>query len=204
MLVKPVTPPEHIPQTHWTTPSRSALQHGFKLLEQNRADPTRPSGLNTTQLLSVLGIPRTTAYRIAKAGTARRSSKLETRGRKRILTEKDIDYLELLILRGGFDGRTLTFETLAQEIDVEVSARTIRRTFKQLQYRRCLACRRTWVHPKLAQQRVEFARKMLARFPTSDDWKQVRFSDETHLGFGAPGRIWVIRKPGERTCADYI
>lgn len=189
MPVRPQTPSEHTPQTHWATPTRAALQEGFKLIDRNLLDPSHSNGLSKSQLLSILGVPRSTGYRIIKSATARRSSTQEKRGRKRILTERDINYLELLILRGGFDGRTLTFEVLAQEIDVEVSARTIRRIFKQLQYRRCIACRRTWVHPKLTQQRVDFARKILARFPTSDHWKQVRFSDETHLGFGAPGRI---------------
>ena len=197
MLIRPMTPPEHIPRKEWRTPARVALRQGFKLMDQSAIrQPSRP-GLNRSQLLSILKIPRTTAYRICKSQTPRRHPIQENRGRKQNLTQRDINYLELIIQREGWTARTLTFEALAQELDKDISAGTIRRHLRSLNYRRCLACQKSWVHPRIAAQRVKLAKEMLQRFPTPDDWKQVRFSDETHLGFGPEGRAYILRKPEE-------
>ena len=73
-----------------------------------------------------------------------------------------------------------------------------------LDYRRCIACRAAWTSPHLAAKRVEFAKLMLAKYPSPEHWKHVRFSDEVHFAFGPIGRIYVIRKPGERYYADCI
>ena len=71
-------------------------------------------------------------------------------------------------------------------------------------WRRCLACRRSWVSPQLAITRVNFARDMLAKYPAPEDWRRVRFSDEVHFGYGPEGRVYVTRRPGERTCPDCV
>ena len=45
---------------------------------------------------------------------------------------------------------------------------------------------------------------MKKRYPTSEDWYNVRFSDECHFGWGPQGKIWIIRKPGQRYCQSCI
>ena len=45
---------------------------------------------------------------------------------------------------------------------------------------------------------------MLERYPDTDDWKNVRFSDESHFGWGQQGKMRIIRKPGERYCQKCI
>jgi hypothetical protein len=42
----------------------------------------------------------------------------EARGAKRLLIERDIRRLERIIWRNGFEGRTLTWEQLAEEADI--------------------------------------------------------------------------------------
>ena len=204
MAQRPQTPPEHIPQTHWRTPTRVALRTGLKLIHQNLLDPIRSNGLTKKQFLATLGVSSTTADRIAKSERTRLTMSKETRGRKPILTARHLRQLERMILGGGFEDRALTFEYLANEIDIKVSTRIIRRAFQHLNYRRYMAYKRSYVAPNIATKRVEFARKMLVKYPTAEHWKSVRFSDETHLRFGALGRTWVIRKPEEKTCSDCV
>ena len=38
---------------------------------------------------------------------------------------------------------------------------------------------------------------MLAKYPTPEAWRKVRFSDEYYLGFGPQGRVYITRRPGE-------
>ena len=45
---------------------------------------------------------------------------------------------------------------------------------------------------------------MLHKYPTPKDWRNVRFLDEVHLGYGLSGRIYVTRCSSEVTCPDYM
>ncbi|KAL8359970.1 hypothetical protein RB598_008355 [Gaeumannomyces tritici] len=72
------------------------------------------------------------------------------------------------------------------------------------QFRRCLACHKSYVNPRLAERRCEYARHMLEKYPMPQDWYHVRWSDETHFGWGSEGRIWVLRRPWERDCPDCV
>ena len=143
MDVRPKSPSEHIPQTQWTTPTRSKLRAGLKLIDSNRSNQSLSNGLTKAQLGHLLGVPRTTAWRISKSLSDRRHKEQEKRGRKPILSKKDINYLEMIVRRNGFEGRALTWEALANEINVNVSARTIRRALKQINYRRCITCQKS-------------------------------------------------------------
>ena len=72
----------------------------------------------------------------------------------------------------------------------------------QLGYQRYLAYRKGWVTEKITKLRVKFAEEMLTKYPNPEDWYNIRFSDEVHLGFGPAGRIYVIRKPSEVNYPD--
>lgn len=151
-----------------------------------------------------MGVPPTTAQRIADSNDPRRlhnnPARPETRGRKSKLTGRDLRRLERLLITGDWEARILSWESLAVEADLDVSRRTIQRAMHQLNFRQYLTCKKAWIAPEVAQQRVAWAQKMLEERPTPEHWKPVRFSDETHLGFGAHGRTWVIRRPGEANC----
>ena len=74
--------------------------------------------------------------------------------------------MERVLWRCGFDGRVLSWDVLALEAGVDVSGRTVRRYLYQKDYRRYLACRRSWVSLSLARIRVKFVKQMLAKYPT--------------------------------------
>lgn len=130
----------------------------------------------------------------------------ETRGRKRILTPDNLNAMEKLIWKYGFEARALTWQALAYEagIAVEVSWRTIQRAMGTLGYRKCVACRKGWVSPATAKRRLEAATIALRERPTPEHWRDIRWSDEVHFSLGPEGRTMIIRKPGERHCPDCI
>jgi hypothetical protein len=85
-----------------------------------------------------------------------------------------------------------------------VSRDTIKRALSSMQYSKCIACRKGWVNRSLGKKRKEFAEAIKTHFTTPDSWKVVRFSNEVHFALGPQGRIYIIRKPGEKYCADCI
>ena len=128
----------------------------------------------------------------------------ETRGRKKKLDNQALIQIERCIEQGGFDGRTLSWESIpsAAGLDLEVSARTVRRALRELNFRRCIACEKQYRSKQSKAKRVEYSRVMLERYPEPKDWWRVRFSDESHFGWGPQGKIWVLRRPWERFCPD--
>jgi hypothetical protein len=56
----------------------------------------------------------------------------------------------------------------------------------------------------LRRRKKEFAEAMKMCFPTPNSWKVVKFSDEVYFALRPQGHMYIIRKPGERYCADCI
>ncbi|KAH6641140.1 hypothetical protein F5144DRAFT_123971 [Chaetomium tenue] len=127
-------------------------------------------------------------------------TRVETRGRKRILTADDISTMERLIWQYGFEGRVVSWEALAREAGVtaEASRRTVRRTLDTLGHRKCVACRTGWVSPAIAKKRLEAAAVALRERPTPQHWRDIRWSEAVHFAIGSEGQVMVIRKPGQR------
>ncbi|KAK4097118.1 hypothetical protein N658DRAFT_550311, partial [Parathielavia hyrcaniae] len=89
-------------------------------------------------------------------------------------------------------------------LDIQVSGRTVRRALQELNFRRCIACENEYRSSKSKKKRAEYCRVMLERYPKKENWYRVRFSDESHFGWGPQGKIWVLRRPWERYCPDCL
>ncbi|EAQ86220.1 hypothetical protein CHGG_07473 [Chaetomium globosum CBS 148.51] len=133
-------------------------------------------------------------------------TRIETRGRKKILRADDITTMERLIWQYGFEGRVVSWEALAREAGVtaEASRRTVRRTLDTLGHRKCVACRTGWVSPAIAKKRLEAATVALRERPTPQQWRDIRWSEAVHFGLGPEGQIMAIRKPGQRHCPNCV
>jgi hypothetical protein len=199
---------EHRPGTHWSTPQKKRIQ--------SKAEDTVTGSLNTPgghritlrATFTKNKIPPSTGYRIAKETSSRRlkndPERKETRGRKRKITERDLRAVEIVLWTSAYDGRTLSWNHLALESGLDVCGESLRQRMKHMGYRRCIACRRSWISRTNADRRVEWAKNALKERPEPKDWKCVLFSDETHIGYGSPGQIWVTRRPEEVTCPDCV
>ena len=132
--LEPLEPLNHIPQKHWDTPSKSRLKTSANLLEQfSQSSPGAPY-FSRRQLFQQLQVPEASGRRIIKQNDPRRlhnsNTRPETRGREHALTERDIRHLELILWQSGFDGRSLTWKSLAFEANLDISERTVRRVMQ--------------------------------------------------------------------------
>lgn len=96
---------------------------------------------------------------------------------------------------GGFNWTRLA---KAAGVEVTVNPRTLHRAMGTLGYRRCLSCGQNVVHRRCREKRADWARRMLETYPSTEDWRRVRFSIELHFGFGLDGRVRLLPRPGER------
>ncbi|KAL8296168.1 hypothetical protein RB594_003633 [Gaeumannomyces avenae] len=192
---------------HHNTPKRARIQAVADYLDShsipyNKSDLFRREGVSRRSGLEILAEDRTLDARTFH----NRPGGTETRGRKPIFSEEDIDKMEATIIENGYDGRSLTWAELpaAAGLDKQASVNTIRKAMQTRQFRSCLSCQRQFLSEKAKAKRVEYARRMLENYGSKENWYHVRFSDETHFGWGPGGRARVLRRPWERDCPDCV
>ena len=190
---------------HYSTPKKAKVQSICDYLD------SQGTTYSHADIFKYAGVSKRTGWRILSQTRdleprTFHSIHKETRGRKKKISEQDLRVLEAFIEENGFDSRSLRWSELpaAAGLDLEVSGETVRRALKQLDFRRCLACQKEYISPRLAERRKEYARTMLAKYPQPEDWHHVRFSDETHFGWGPEGKVYIIRRPWERNCPDCV
>ncbi len=192
---------------HHNTPTKARVKGAVEFAEFQKARYGRP--YYKADIFRAMGVSSTRGYAILKGDDRTHHNNPfadETRGRKKKLSDDDVDKLEDSLWKSGMEGRSLLYRGLLTEagVDAEVSDATVRRALIQRDWRRCVACRRGFVCPNLAERRCESARKALEARPQKRDWRDIRFSDEFHVSSRASGRVQILRKPGERCCPDCI
>lgn len=186
-------------RTRHDTPSKSAVKATKSFLDAHGI------AHSNRKLFKHFGVPESTGRRILKAQTLPDSAfDEETRGRKKLLSDDDVSKIERFLYDGGLEARKLPWINLpaAAGVDFDGSARTIKRTLGDKDWRKCTACAKGWVSESHASQRVKVAVENLEKRPLPQHWEGIRFSDETHFSFGPEAKHKVIRKPGERGCPD--
>lgn len=192
-------------RTHpnYDTPTKARIYYEVEAFKRYGPTPTTPT---KSTIYARAGIPYSTAHRILNQSSLRRvgstKDRPETRGRRSKLTPGDLERVEHLIHNYGNIGRRLGWGELAHEADLDCTAQTLQQHMGSLDYRRCIACRSTWVSPGHATRRLEWATHMKTQYPHKMHWHSVRSSDEVHFGYGPEGKIYVTRMPGERYCID--
>jgi transposase len=190
---------------HHCTPKKARVQGALEFARFQELHYGTPFYKN--DIFRAMGVSKSMGYRILNDSERTFHNNPfadDTRGRKKKLSEEDLDKTEELIWNNGIEGRRLGNQALLMEsgVEVECSDRTILRALGQRDWRRCVACQRSFVDEKLMKRRVEEAQTSLNVRPNPADWHDIRFSDEFHVTAGASGRVWILRKPGERYCPD--
>jgi len=191
--VRPITPPNKSKNAHEAELTRSKQrkpnEHYWHYETPQKAqllaivswENTKPFRLRArkSEIIKHCEISRTRAYEIIKSGHTRQLAhdfdRVETRGSKLLLLDDQIHKLEQLIWNNGFEGRTITWDSLAQETQVSgrgqdiVSGKIIQRALGQKDWRYCIACRKSYVSPAHARKRLKWAIDMLAKYPKKED-----------------------------------
>ncbi|KAI9664428.1 MAG: hypothetical protein M1829_005821 [Trizodia sp. TS-e1964] len=205
-MSRPTTPTDfraHEPKTHYQTPNKAALKSASEFCERNGIKHSK------TALFREYGFSNSAGYRALKSTTTRSFThppyKKETRGVKNKITEEQIAIISEIIEERGGEGRELTWEQLAMAAGVDACRKTIKAALGNLQYGKYIACERKHISNSTAENRCNYARNMLEKYPEPKDWYRVRWSNEMHFGWEGPrGRHYIIRKPGERIRPDCI
>jgi hypothetical protein len=207
---RPSTPTQRDELQHYPTPTKAAVRTVVDWYE------SRGKWVPKQRIFEHFGLSRTRRYALLYDNNARRRQndpyKAEPRGRPYIWNERRLDRAERLLEHSDGEAHWLTWDQLAYETleDTESDepatslTKTTREALGSRNYHMCVACRKPWIGQKSAKQRYEFAHEMLKLRPYEEDWKEVRFSDECHYNYGASGRAYVIRRPGERLRACCI
>lgn len=151
----------------------------------------------------------TRGYEIIKSDTSRRqhnTGKPDARGRKSLLSEKDVDRIDEILRTLGIDGRAITWTQLAAAADApSVSWRTIQCALSNRGYTKCMACTKTYVSKPLMDKRKAWAKQKRNAY-SIDDWKKVCFLDEVYsdedlnesytLGYNFKSELIFYEVPG--------
>ncbi len=119
----------HIPNKHWDTPHKAALQAQAKLVGSEILHDANGNAVTCRQLFTHQHISPTIGYRIINSRDPRRLAhseiRTETRGRKVQFTARDTQAVERVLWCCGFDRCVLSWDALALEARVDVSGRTV-------------------------------------------------------------------------------
>ena len=142
-------------QKHYTTPVKAKVQGAVEFCERMGISYYKEEVFRT------FDVSREQGYACLRNDSARRLEKNsdaeETRGRKSLITPKQIREMERILETEGIEGRGLTWSQLGYEIGLDCNGRTIQRAMGTMDYHKCLSCRRGWVNNKTAAHRVEWA-----------------------------------------------
>ncbi|KAF2675596.1 hypothetical protein K458DRAFT_425360 [Lentithecium fluviatile CBS 122367] len=131
----------HPGYTHHSTPQKSRILGAVAFLDTKGITGQKASVFRAN------GVSKARGWAILAAGEERRrlgqeSRGEETRGRPPLISPEDLRRMERIIEDLDAEGRSMSWETLAYESGLEVSARTVKRAMGTLDYHKCIACRK--------------------------------------------------------------
>jgi transposase len=128
-----------------TTPKKAKIQGAVEFLEAKKIPHFK------SDIFKQFGVSYPTGWRYLRepdsyGSRTYHSAFPDRRGRKSKISDQDLATIERFIESNGFDGRTIPYAALpaAAGLDLDVSARTVRRAVGSLDFRFCVACQKQW------------------------------------------------------------
>lgn len=73
-----------------------------------------------------------------------------------------------------------------------------------MNYRECIACKKSWINEKIACDHKAWAQIMKERYFKSEDQYRIRLSNKIHFVYNSQGKLHIICKLEEQYYPDYI
>lgn len=96
--------------------------------------------------------------------------------------------------RMGPKDTEMNWSELVDQFGFDVHPHILRDRMAKRGFKTFIACSKPWISDKRAALRMAWYKEMLERYPTSDDWRHMRFSNETHFEWGPESQMKIIRQ----------
>lgn len=127
--MEPKSTPPPASYQHFDTPTKARIQGAIEFAKHEGVFRSKREGFE------FYGVGHTRGYEIIKSDTSRRqhnTGKPDPRGRKSLLSKKDVDRIDEILQTWGFDARAMTWKQLAATAEApSVSWRTIQRALSK-------------------------------------------------------------------------
>ncbi|KAI9885278.1 MAG: hypothetical protein M1823_002947, partial [Watsoniomyces obsoletus] len=180
-------PTYHGPE--WDTPTRT------------RVIQMRLDKVPSYKIQEQTGVPRRSQYNIAQSGPRRPGA---SRPGPKHKVDKDTIEKMRHSLKGHYNERKKRWDEWVEDLNLDVTPRTVKKAAYDARPRlkKGKAAQKKWITTGHAEKRMAWCQE---RENWEDwQWKQVVFSDETHMHHNARAADQVIREPGERMAPDAI
>ena len=133
----------HEAHKHYSYYTKAAVVGTISFLEAKKIPHTK------SDVFRFFEMSNTQGWRTIQEGVPRSMSddpdRKETRGRKRLVTEEQVQAMEQILQNDGPDGRGKPWKDLGLEVGCKASGRTIKRAMEEKGYQKCSACHRNRV-----------------------------------------------------------
>lgn len=128
----------------------------------------------------------------------KKRSQLKARNHEK-LSERDVDRVCQFLDENEEMAKDLTWAELVDQFGFPIHWVTMRNRLHKRGYFIFRSVSFEWIDEELAKYRVRWCEIMLQRYPNKEDWYHIRWSDETHFGWGPEGPKTILRKRGHGT-----
>jgi len=182
---------DHLPVPDTVTRAKIQGAREFALAKGIPHDPK--------DIFDQFGVKNRTGYRYLHESARTGQGGIKKRGRRPKLFGANVVAADSLLEDSslGMEAKGMQWHALAWELDLSVCSRTLQRTLHQaLDYGKYDAGIKEALSERTKHDRYVWADNALAIRPKIEHWKNVRFSDKMHAGFGPEGQLKFIRKRG--------
>ena len=150
------------------------------------------------ELASIFKVSRNQIHFAIQSDTQRTKKRSGLKAwNKRNISERDLDRVELFLDNNAWDGHAINWAELVDQFGFNFIPQTLKEHMAKRSIYTFFPCAKPWINEKPARNWLSWAKEMFSKYPSTQDWRSVRFSDEVHFGWGPQGKQLIIRRRGK-------
>lgn len=197
-FVRKKTKKQYKRYTIYDTPQRAKVQGANEYCRAKGIEE------DSRDIFKFFGVKERPGYKFIEPGAPSRTRHnqdlIETRGRKHKMTGAQVAQASQLLEDSdlGMEAKGMNWYAVIWELDLDIkSPHTIRDTMSEaFDYGKYKASLKSFMDQRSQDDRVNWADVTLLHRPKSEDFHDIRYSDEFHAGYGPEGQLTIIRRRG--------